>query len=47
VCAVIKEDVYENVLQRAGWAFLRPILYLQLFFTIKKEVHNSGRGENE
>jgi hypothetical protein len=28
--------VYNNVLQRAGWALLRSFLNLQLFFTIRK-----------
>jgi hypothetical protein len=29
--AVIEEDIYRTVLQRAGWAFPRSFLYLQFF----------------
>jgi hypothetical protein len=35
---VIEYNVYKNVLQRARWALHRPLLYLQLFFTIKMLV---------
>jgi hypothetical protein len=37
--AVIEQDVYKNVLQRAGWALPRPLFYWQLYFTIKKSLY--------
>jgi hypothetical protein len=33
---MIEQDVYKNVVQRAGWALPKPFLYLQLFFTMKR-----------
>jgi hypothetical protein len=39
VCiAVIEQDFYRTVLQRAGWALPRPFSYLLFFSTIKKQT---------
>jgi hypothetical protein len=36
-----EKDVYETVLQRAGWALPRPFLYMHLFFKNKKVLLKS------
>jgi hypothetical protein len=38
--AMIEQDTYKNVLQRAGLAYPRPFLYIDLFSKNKKKMSN-------
>jgi hypothetical protein len=42
VTSVIEYNVYKNVLQRAGWALIRPFLYTYVFFKIKNPGYQTS-----